>query len=235
MRFATYSPTAGPCLNPCPEPPPTNQTFSAPGCRSIRKSPLEVFSYWQTRVSTIGASRSAGNRRATYARTSSAAASRHNPRLRVGIDARSVSIERNLESARLDSPAFHKIRRPEREMSAAPQEKIAYRPAARQKNKSPAASEKSARPARREKPSPATTPHAKTKMSASNSSPPRVRTEEIDFAPPSIAGVRTSPTRYSTPLKIASSTTAATARRAISTPLAGSKIAVAIPSRLICG
>src|SRR5256885_3571688 len=38
-------------------------------CRSSRKSPLEVFSYWHTRVSTIGASRRAGNRRATYSRT----------------------------------------------------------------------------------------------------------------------------------------------------------------------
>ena len=27
----TYSPTAGPCLNPWPEPPPTSQTFSKPG------------------------------------------------------------------------------------------------------------------------------------------------------------------------------------------------------------
>src|SRR2546429_3449474 len=44
-------------------------TFSISGCRSIRKSPLEVFSYWQTRVSTMGASPSEGNRRATYART----------------------------------------------------------------------------------------------------------------------------------------------------------------------
>jgi len=60
--------TAGPCLKPWPEPPPTNQTFSIPGCRSIRKSPLEVFSYWQTRVSTIGASFKAGNRRSTYVR-----------------------------------------------------------------------------------------------------------------------------------------------------------------------
>src|SRR5437899_9407667 len=46
----TYSPTAGPCLNPCPDPPPAYHTFSISGCRSIRKSPFEVFSYWQTRV-----------------------------------------------------------------------------------------------------------------------------------------------------------------------------------------
>ncbi len=32
------------------------------GCRSIKKSPFEVFSYWHTRVSTIGASRKAGKR-----------------------------------------------------------------------------------------------------------------------------------------------------------------------------
>src|SRR6266850_5902967 len=72
-RPVTYSPTAGPCLNPCPDPPPANQTFSIPGCRSIRKSPLEVFSYWQTRVSTIGESLKTGNRSATYARTLSLA------------------------------------------------------------------------------------------------------------------------------------------------------------------
>src|SRR5579885_546046 len=64
-RPATYSPTAGPCLKPCPEPPPTSHTFSNCGCRSIRKSPLDVFSYWHTRVSTTGASRNAGKRRAT--------------------------------------------------------------------------------------------------------------------------------------------------------------------------
>src|SRR5260370_27561059 len=67
-RPVTYSPSAGPCLNPCPEPPPTNQTFSIPGCWSIRKSPLEVFSYWQTRVSKIGESFKAANRRSTHAR-----------------------------------------------------------------------------------------------------------------------------------------------------------------------
>src|SRR6267378_4890716 len=70
---ATYSPIAGPCLNPCPEPPPANHTFSISGCRSIKKSPFDVFSYWQTRVSTIGASFSAGNRHATYCRISSIA------------------------------------------------------------------------------------------------------------------------------------------------------------------
>src|SRR2546430_4905689 len=41
----TYSPIAGPCLNPCPEPPPASHTFSISGCRSIKKSPFEVFSY----------------------------------------------------------------------------------------------------------------------------------------------------------------------------------------------
>src|SRR5258708_34717440 len=64
-RPLQYSPSPGPWLNPCPEPPPTNQTFSIPGCWSIRKSPLEVFSYWQTRVSKIGESFKAGNRRST--------------------------------------------------------------------------------------------------------------------------------------------------------------------------
>ena len=34
-RSAVYSPTAGPCLKPWPEPPPTTQTLSRPGWRSI--------------------------------------------------------------------------------------------------------------------------------------------------------------------------------------------------------
>src|ERR1700688_5256736 len=68
---ATYSPNAGPCLNPCPEPPPANQTLFASGCRSIKKSPFEVFSYWHTRVSTMGAFARAGKRFATYSRTCS--------------------------------------------------------------------------------------------------------------------------------------------------------------------
>jgi hypothetical protein len=33
----TISPITGPCLKPCPEPPPTSQTFSASGCRSKMK------------------------------------------------------------------------------------------------------------------------------------------------------------------------------------------------------
>src|SRR6516225_7363532 len=66
---ATCPPSAGPCLNPCPDPPPTSHTFSNSGCRSIRKSPLEVFSYWQTRVSTTGASFRAGKRWARKSRT----------------------------------------------------------------------------------------------------------------------------------------------------------------------
>src|ERR1051325_8291167 len=69
--WATYSPTAGPCLNPCPDPPPTSQTFSNPGCLSIKKSPLDVFSYWQTRVSVTGASASSGTRWPMYSRTAS--------------------------------------------------------------------------------------------------------------------------------------------------------------------
>src|SRR6202795_623087 len=68
---ATYSPNAGPCLNPCPEPPPANHTLLNAGCRSIKKSPLEVFSYWQTRVSTIGAEASAGNLYASNGRIAS--------------------------------------------------------------------------------------------------------------------------------------------------------------------
>src|ERR1700730_6702006 len=62
---ATYSPNAGPCLKPCPEPPPANHTLFTCGCRSIKKSPFEVFSYWHTRVSTIGEFARAGKRFAT--------------------------------------------------------------------------------------------------------------------------------------------------------------------------
>ena len=58
------SPIAGPCLKPCPEPPPASQTLSKSGCRSRRKSPFEVFSYWQTRDSVNGAFCRAGNRSA---------------------------------------------------------------------------------------------------------------------------------------------------------------------------
>src|SRR5262249_17397920 len=60
--------TAGPCLKPWPEPPPTSQTFSNSGWRSMRKSPFEVFSYWQTRLSTSGAWASAGKRRTRKSR-----------------------------------------------------------------------------------------------------------------------------------------------------------------------
>src|SRR6476469_230832 len=60
----TWAPTAGPCLNPCPEPPPTSHTFSNSGWRSSKKSPFEVFSYWQTLDSIKGASKSSGKRRA---------------------------------------------------------------------------------------------------------------------------------------------------------------------------
>ena len=35
MRAATYSPIAGPCLKPCPEPPPTSQTFSSTSPTSL--------------------------------------------------------------------------------------------------------------------------------------------------------------------------------------------------------
>src|SRR5262249_7209198 len=55
-----YSPIAGPCLKPWPDPPPASQTLSNPGWRSIRKSPFHVFSYWQTRVSTTGAPAKSG-------------------------------------------------------------------------------------------------------------------------------------------------------------------------------
>jgi hypothetical protein len=37
------------------EPLPTSQTLASSGCRSIRKSPFDVFSYWQTSDPTIDA------------------------------------------------------------------------------------------------------------------------------------------------------------------------------------
>jgi hypothetical protein len=42
-RPAASSPMAGPCLNPCPEPPPAIQAFSSAGCRSTRRCPSGVF------------------------------------------------------------------------------------------------------------------------------------------------------------------------------------------------
>ena len=115
---ATYSPSAGPCLNPCPDPPPANHTLSICGWRSIRKSPLEVFSYWHTRVSTIGASRSAGKRFATYFASLLGRFRRDRSRLRVRINPDSVMIQCHLEAARfqvrhpvhfvsLDQPGRH--------------------------------------------------------------------------------------------------------------------------------
>src|SRR5260370_34378968 len=55
-RRATISPSAGPCLNPWPEPPPTIHTFTFPGCRSTMKLWSVALSDWQTRGSTSGAS-----------------------------------------------------------------------------------------------------------------------------------------------------------------------------------
>ena len=52
----------GPCLNPWPDPPPTSQTLSQAGWRSMTKSVSGVVSYWQTRVSTTGAPAIDGNR-----------------------------------------------------------------------------------------------------------------------------------------------------------------------------
>ena len=101
VGVARYSPIAGPCLKPWPEPPPTNQTLLISGCRSIRKSPFEVFSYWQTRVSTIGASRSAGNLR-LHARESRPGLLGNDARLRVRIDAFAVRIQGNFQSAALE-------------------------------------------------------------------------------------------------------------------------------------
>ena len=57
-------------LEAVPEPPPTIQTFSIAGCRSIMKWLSGVCSYWQTRVSISGASFRAGKRKPTYSRMS---------------------------------------------------------------------------------------------------------------------------------------------------------------------
>src|SRR5262245_59845550 len=51
-RAATYSPNAGPCLNPWPEPPPASQTLSKSGWRSIRKSPGKKRARQFERIST---------------------------------------------------------------------------------------------------------------------------------------------------------------------------------------
>src|SRR6516164_5523184 len=67
---ATISPSAGPCLNPCPEPPPTSQTPSCRGCRSTTKSPSAVCSYWHTLPLISGAPFIPGNRNSTYSRAS---------------------------------------------------------------------------------------------------------------------------------------------------------------------
>ena len=49
-----YSPTAGPCLNPWPEPPPTIHAPAIAGWRSMMKWVSIVSSYWQTRPSATG-------------------------------------------------------------------------------------------------------------------------------------------------------------------------------------
>src|SRR6185295_2697216 len=72
--------------------------FSQRGWRSMRKSPFELFSYWQTRASTIGRSARAGNRFFRYARTSSRAAAV----AFVGIERNAVRVVRDLEPAALE-------------------------------------------------------------------------------------------------------------------------------------
>src|SRR5919108_558526 len=59
---ARRSAIAGPCLNPCPEPPPTNHTPSCSGWRAAMKCESGDRSYRHVRAATIGASSSAGNR-----------------------------------------------------------------------------------------------------------------------------------------------------------------------------
>ena len=63
-------PSAGPCLNPWPEPPPTSHQSGRSGWRATRKCVSGVRSYWQTRAPMIGAPASDGNRRAVYSRAS---------------------------------------------------------------------------------------------------------------------------------------------------------------------
>ena len=101
-RSATYSPTAGPCLKPWPDPPPAIQTLSKPGWRSMTKSPFEVFSYWQTgsprRARPSGRGNAGPRRPAPWEPPRS---TRRSPR--VGIDGVPVAHRRrDLEAAALE-------------------------------------------------------------------------------------------------------------------------------------
>ena len=50
MQSAMYSASAGPCLNPWPEPPPKSHHEGRSGWRPKRKCESDDRSYWQTRV-----------------------------------------------------------------------------------------------------------------------------------------------------------------------------------------
>ena len=95
-------PTAGPCLKPWPDPPPTIHTFGHAGWRSMMKSPLDVFSYWQTCASTSGAVPSAGNRRAKKARGRAHRVVADDPLGRVRVDRRAVPVDADLEAVRVE-------------------------------------------------------------------------------------------------------------------------------------
>ena len=91
----------GPCLKPCPEPPPTIQTLSRSGWRSRMNSVSGVVSYWQTRVSTTGALARAGKRRARSPRL--AGRVRIDEPLAVGrVEQRAVAVGGDLHAAAID-------------------------------------------------------------------------------------------------------------------------------------
>ena len=69
------------------------------GWKSIRKSPFELFSYWQTSAPVSGAPRSAGKRRSRKAMISSSAASVGAAVLGVGIDLDAMRVVGELDPA----------------------------------------------------------------------------------------------------------------------------------------
>ena len=98
-QSATYSPSAGPCLKPWPEPPPSSHHDSCSGGGATRKCVSPVSSYWQTRAPTIGASASDGNRvRGVRARLVLAASRERHAVERVGVDLRARDVGRDLHA-----------------------------------------------------------------------------------------------------------------------------------------
>ena len=134
---ATYSPIAGPCLNPCPEPPPANHTLFISGCRSIKKSPfgsIFVLAHARFHDWCVCQGREALCHVSTHALDGFR---RHHARLRVGINALAVTVESDLESARFKVRHTIHFVCLESARSAAMARKIGCLPAARQKRKPP--------------------------------------------------------------------------------------------------